>query len=302
MIPSPLREFAHPRPLLKICGLTRFEDVALAAELGAWAVGFVFAPSPRRVTVDVARRLVPAAREVARSGGEGGGARPGPLTVGVFGDASTGEIVEAVDAVGLDAVQLHGSRPDAAALRKAFGDRQPRPVIILVVPVPADVCPTGTNGVAAGAGDGTDVLLFDTRVGNRSGGTGATFPWHIAREVSGDLPYLVAGGLGPRNIKDALEASGAWGADVSSGVEQSLGVKDHALLRALFAAVGGGPARVVDSALAGDLALTVEFGAGVSAAMALAAAGSAAAATAAAPADAARSRDMDEQRREGTTS
>ena len=107
----------HPRPLVKVCGLTRPEDVILAVELGAWAVGFVFAPSPRQVTVEVARGLATAAREAARTSRSPGGLPRGPLTVGVFGDCSPEAIAEVVHAVGLDAVQLHGSRPDALALR-----------------------------------------------------------------------------------------------------------------------------------------------------------------------------------------
>ena len=237
-------------PLVKICGLTRPEDVALAVELGAWAVGFVFAPSPRRVTGDVARRLVLAARDTAARRGLGeepapgsDGRRPllhGPLTVGVFGDSSAEAIVDMVDAVGLDAVQLHGSRPDASVVRAALADRGLPALVIRAIPVAAaEVSVTGVREVVAAARAGADLILFDTRAEGRWGGTGRTFPWEIAREGAGDSPYLVAGGIGPHNLREALKASGAWGADVSSGVERSPGIKDEALLRALFAPLAG---------------------------------------------------------------
>jgi phosphoribosylanthranilate isomerase len=236
--------------LVKICGLTRSEDVALAVELGAWAVGFVFAPSPRRVTADAARRLVLVARQAAARRGLGDEPAPGgygrgplahgPLAVGVFGDSPAGAIVEMVDAVGLDAVQLHGSQPDAAAVRGALAGRGLPVLVIRAVPVSAaEAGVADLRKVVAAARDGADLILFDTTAEGRWGGTGRTFPWGLAREAAGDPPYLVAGGIGPHNVREALDASGAWGVDVSSGVEQSPGIKDEALLRALFALLTG---------------------------------------------------------------
>jgi phosphoribosylanthranilate isomerase len=226
--------------LVKICGLTRPEDVALAVELGAWAVGFVFAPSPRRVTGDVARRLVFVARETAARGP----LLHGPLMVGVFGDSPAETIVDMAAAVGLDAVQLHGSQPDAAAVRDALGDRGLPVLVIRAIPVSA-----GTASVAdlrkavAASWEGADLILFDTRAEGRWGGTGMTFSWGPVREAAGHSPYLVAGGIGPHNVREALDVSGAWGVDVSSGVERSPGIKDEALLRALFAPGAACPAK-----------------------------------------------------------
>jgi phosphoribosylanthranilate isomerase len=234
--------------LVKICGLTRPQDVALAVELGAWALGFVFAPSPRRVRRDVARRLVLAAREpLARTyARERDQCRPdlngpvlhGPLAVGVFGDSSVEAIADMVDAVGLDAVQLHGLRPEAPLVREALADRGLPTLVIRAIPVPADEADGAwLQQAVAAAREGADLIVFDTRMGDRWGGTGSTFPWELAREAAGDSPYLVAGGVGPHNVRSALQTSGAWGVDVSSGVERSAGVKDEALLRSLFAAV-----------------------------------------------------------------
>jgi phosphoribosylanthranilate isomerase len=228
---------AQPRPLVKVCGLTRPRDVALAAELGAWALGFVFAPSPRQVGVEVVRELGERAREMAPTGSSH---RRCPLVVGVFGDCSPQVIADIANAAGLDAVQLHGSRPDAAAVRRALGDREPRVLVIRAVPVAAVTASVASvREAVAVAWEGADLLLFDTQTGSRWGGTGTTFPWQIAREAVGASRYLVAGGIGPHNVGEALEASGAWGVDVSSGVEVSPGVKDERRLRALFAAVEG---------------------------------------------------------------
>ncbi len=237
---------------VKICGLTRPQDVALAVELGAWAVGFVFAPSPRRVTGDVARRLVLVARDAAARGPLAetharerdrresvlhGPVLHGPLAVGVFGDSSVEAIADMVDAVGLDAVQLHGARPAAPLVREALADLGLPTLVIRAIPVPADEADgQWLREAVVAAREGADLMVFDTRVGDRWGGTGSTFPWELAREAAGDSPYLVAGGIGPHNVRRALQTSGAWGVDVSSGVERSAGVKDGGLLRSLFAA------------------------------------------------------------------
>ena len=220
---------AAESPLVKVCGLTRTEDVVLAAELGAWALGFVFAPSPRRVTAEQVLPLVAAAREF-----------PGrrPLAVGVFGDATPEAIVAVVEAAELDAVQLHGSEPSARAVRTALGARARDVLIIQAIPVPAaGAVDANLRAAVATAREAADFLLFDTHSNRRFGGTGTPFPWALAHEVAGGEPFLVAGGIAPHNARQALEATGAWGVDVSSGVESSPGIKDGNLLRALFAAV-----------------------------------------------------------------
>jgi phosphoribosylanthranilate isomerase len=224
----PTTAVAHPRPLVKICGLTRREDVALAAGLGAWAVGFVFAPSPRQVTIEGARALIAVLRSGAASS----------LAVGVFGDTSADTIAFAVDAAGLDAVQLHGAAPDARAVRRLLSGTRPEVLIVQAVPVAAEgVDVARLRAAVARAEEAADLVLFDTRAGGRSGGTGVRFPWHLAREAAGASPYLVAGGIGPEHAREALERSGAWGVDASSGVERAPGIKDEARLRALFVCV-----------------------------------------------------------------
>jgi phosphoribosylanthranilate isomerase len=231
---------SHQAPSIKVCGLTRPADVTLAAELGAWAVGFVFAPSPRQVTVEQARPLVAAARAAHRGGAARGPASRSPLTVGVFVDATAEEVAATAYAAGLDAVQLHGPEPGARAVREALGHLARDILIIQAVAVPAaGTAAADLRAAVIAAEEGAGMLLFDTRSGDRFGGSGTPFPWAIAREAAAGAPFLVAGGIGPQNVREALETSGAAGVDVSSGVEVSPGVKDAGLLRALFMAAGG---------------------------------------------------------------
>ena len=231
---------------MKICGLTRADDVLLACELGAWAVGLIFAPSPRRLTPELARALVREVRAAgaARSSG-------GTLAVGVFGEASADEVARVVEEAGLDGVQLHGANgPGGGAVRTALGREGSRLLVIQALPVAPEAAGRGQGTVGvlresiARAREEADVILLDTHVGDRLGGSGVAFPWELARGSVDGGALLVAGGIGPGNVEAALRESGAWGVDVSSGVEISPGVKDGRLLRELFDTVraAGGPA------------------------------------------------------------
>lgn len=218
--------------MVKICGLTRPEDVILAGELGAWALGFVFAPSPRRLTPAAARGLIG-----SLAGADGGQAgAPLPLTVGVFAGSTPEDIAQVAEEVGLDAVQLHGrGGPDSDAVRAALAARGYPALIIQAVPVgPHADAREALAGAVARARGQADVVLLDTGTAEGFGGTGTPFWWRLAAEVGEGLPLLVAGGITPGNVRGALDESGAWGVDVSSGVETSPGVKDPLLLRELF--------------------------------------------------------------------
>lgn len=226
---------------IKVCGLTRADDVALACELGAWAVGFVFAPSPRRVEPAEVPRLL---RGVLNRKA---------LAVGVFVEENEAQIARIAYEAGLDAVQLHGGErgPRVAEVRQALAVpmdassdppaiRRVRtwpPFVIAAIPVSAgEKDATALSRMVAEAGD-ADMLLFDTRVAGCAGGSGVSFPWALAGQAAGNRPFFVAGGIGPANACAALLASGAWGVDVASGVESSPGEKDERSLRALFAAL-----------------------------------------------------------------
>jgi phosphoribosylanthranilate isomerase len=264
--------------VVKICGLTRGEDIVLARDLGAWALGFVFAPSPRRLAPATARGLID---QVARdawvvkdsTSGKGYAGMLAPLAVGVFGNVPAEQIARVVEQVGLDAVQLHGdSSPGARSVREALAGWEsplrlaggseragwpadgPGPsgsagasgpgsrgvLIIQAVPVAVEERdPAAVSRRVEQARVDADLILLDTRKSGRFGGTGAAFPWALARESAAALPLMVAGGLGPGNVRAALEESSAWGVDVSSGVEASPGIKDARLMERLFAQVAG---------------------------------------------------------------
>jgi phosphoribosylanthranilate isomerase len=227
--------------MVKICGLTRTQDVVLARELGAWALGFVFAASPRRLTPAEARGLIDALAGV--DGGQAGSLEPLvspgpplPLIVGVFAGSTPDEIARVAEEVGLDAVQLHGrGGPDADGVRAALAARGCAALIIQAVLVgPGAEAGEALIEVVAKARGQADMVLLDTGTAEGFGGTGTPFPWKLAAEVGEGPPLLIAGGITPGNVRSALDESGAWGVDVSSGVEASPGVKDPLLLRELF--------------------------------------------------------------------
>lgn len=260
------------RPLVKICGLTRLEDVRVARALGVWALGFVFAPSPRRVTPETARELVEKAglgraKETGLAGSGGSGSPSDyrddprlPLSVGVFVDLEVEEIAQVVRQVGLDGVQLHGSGGATGDEVKAALANEGRPTLIIrAVPVDSQANDSSEflEAVLRARGE-ADVVLLDTKVPGRPhggsskprslgaletarfGGTGEMFPWRLAREFGDNTPLLVAGGIDPSNARTALVESGAWGIDVSSGVESSPGVKDARLMEELVASMKEG--------------------------------------------------------------
>lgn len=199
---------------VKICGLTRPEDVSLACELGAAYVGFNFASvSQRRVTVADGRRLSDAAA-------------PGVARVGVFVGESYESIAQICDAARLDLVQLHRALlPDDML-------RVPRPVIAV-----ARVGPAGVPLPPAAMLAGCRALLLDAAVPGRSGGTGATFDWSALEGLHVPVPFFVAGGLDADNVGEAVARLHPPGVDVASGVESAPGIKDRDRMARFFEAV-----------------------------------------------------------------
>lgn len=214
-------------PLVKVCGITRAEDLELAIALGADLVGLNFhPPSPRYLERDRAAAL--AARARGRVG-----------VVGVFVDRPRAE-VEAIDAaVGLDLLQFHGGEgPDDLA---PFGARAVKVLRLAPGERPAAAALAATFAAHPAAWG----FLVDVRHESLHGGTGRSWSWDaVAGADAGGRPLLVAGGIRPDNAAAALAASGAAGLDVCSGVESAPGVKDRALLEGLFrAARAARPAR-----------------------------------------------------------
>lgn len=208
---------------VKICGNTSVEDALAAAEAGANAVGFVFAPSPRRITPAQAAAIVPHL--------------PAELEkIGVFVDAAFDEIAAAVETAGLTGVQLHfNAAPElAAGLRTRFG---PRLRIVRVVRFSADGAADPTHD----ADPHVDAILVDSFSATARGGTGQTFDWSAASKTLFQgamtrMRLIAAGGLTPENVAEAIAALQPWGVDVVSGVEASPGRKDPAKVRAFIAA------------------------------------------------------------------
>lgn len=204
---------------VKICGIRRPEDALLAAELGAWAIGFIFhAPSPRAIDPSEARRIVDQLRRNNRGADV--------LAAGVFVDRSIGEIREIAEIAGLDVVQLHGAElPSVASAVRA------REVWKAFRVGPA------FDSDAALRFPSVARILLDTYRRDRPGGTGEVFDWTIAREIARKRSLILAGGIRPENVTAAIEVVRPFAIDVSSGVESAPGVKDPELLRALFRAV-----------------------------------------------------------------
>lgn len=191
---------------VKICGITNEDDALFAVAMGADAVGFIFAPSPRQVAAqhvyDITRRLPP---EV--------------LTVGVFKDELPDRVIEIANKANVKAVQLHGGTKQQAieiggSIRwviKAFGADAPNLV-------EADQY-------------GTDLVHLDAP----SPGSGKVFDWRLAADVPDSVRLILAGGLDPDNVADAIEIVEPWGVDVASGVEAGPGRKDPTKVRRFIA-------------------------------------------------------------------
>jgi len=181
---------------VKICGITNEEDALLAVALGADALGFVFASgSPRQITPadarDVLKRLP-----------------PGTVTVGVFRDERPGRVVEIVNSVGLSGAQLHGREPSSEVR-----------YVRARVPFVIQGFRAGDAAVAGAADGKADIVLLDAP----EPGSGRVFDWSLAEGVPAGMRLLLAGGLTPDNVAEAIRKVRPWGVDVSSGVETEPG-------------------------------------------------------------------------------
>lgn len=203
----------------KICGNTSAEDALLAVELGADALGFVFAESKRRVTPAQVAAITPRL--------------PGHVErVGVVYSRDAAEIAAIVEEAGLTTVQLHGGvdLPLVDKLRNRVGDEIGIIQTLHWVVGTDSSERTGAELREIAAAKTIDRVLVDSRVGTAGGGTGVSFDWKAARSVlqqaGGGLKIIVAGGLRPENVAEAIQELEPWGVDVVSGVEASPGLKD----------------------------------------------------------------------------
>jgi phosphoribosylanthranilate isomerase len=199
---------------VKICGITGLEDAEAAVSAGAWAIGMIHAEdSPRRIEDAEAERIGAAMKRRCE-------------VAGVFVDAPLDEIVGRAEAESLTLVQLHGNEGPSFCAEAA---RRTGCRVIKAFPV------RSAADVTAARAYRTDFHLFDAYSPRGRGGTGERFDWEL---VSGrrheGIPALLAGGLTPDNVADAIEAAWPWGVDVASGVESEPGVKDHGRVRSFI--------------------------------------------------------------------
>ena len=218
--------------LVKICGVSDVKHARAAAALGADLVGMVFAPSRRQVTIGQAKRIAAGLRQgkacLAPSAGvaevEAALRQRRPLLVGVFADQDVDTINAICAECGLDLVQLSGAeRWEMCALIS-------RPVLKCMKVREGE----GAAQVMGQAEEG-GIVLLDPYVAGTYGGTGKTLDWNVAAEVAQATPTVLAGGLTPKNVAEAVRTVRPWAVDVSSGVETD-GVKDVEKIRAFIAA------------------------------------------------------------------
>lgn len=208
---------------IKICANTSVDDALQASDAGASAVGFVFAPSPRRVTaVQVAAITQYLPPELEK--------------IGVFVDARLDEVSDTVRSCGLTGVQLHSEagRDFPAQLHRRFG---PKLRILRVVHFSAQA---SAQADAVADDSYIDAILVDSRTTSAVGGTGITFDWAAASDslfhkVAAKKRMIAAGGLNPTNVAEAIATLRPWGVDVASGVEASPGRKDPVKVRNFIA-------------------------------------------------------------------
>jgi len=216
---------------IKICGTTSMEDAHMSLAAGADALGFIFAPSPRRIDIATASDIVESfATDIE--------------TVAVFVDEHPRRVGEIVAQIPFTGVQLHGSElpEDLKEFRRTLGGRQ-----IIKTLHAHELLQPGEEGkldqyLAAGAH--IDAILLDSGSDEERGGTGKPFAWEevapLAAKIREAMPLIIAGGLNVENVTKAIEVFDPWGVDVVSGVEFEPGKKNSSKVRNFVAAVRRG--------------------------------------------------------------
>lgn len=202
---------------VKICGITSAEQGRAIAQMGATALGFIcVARSPRYITAERIRAIVPHLPD-------------GVERVGVFVDANPDELVQWVEAAGLTAVQLHGD--ESPQLCQQLRERLPGIKLLKAFRVKDPGVLAQTSAYAKWV----DAFLLDAYHPTQPGGTGKTLDWETLKHFRPSVPWFLAGGLTPENVQEAIALTHPDGIDLSSGVEQSPGIKDLKKVEHLFA-------------------------------------------------------------------
>lgn len=205
----------------KFCGLRTRSDVRLAVELGAEAIGFVLSESPRRIDPGEARWLWES--EIDRI------TRAKPLVCGVVGPLAVEEVVALYHASGVDVMQVHGSE------ERAYWDA----LTAEGIPWLRAFRMRGRETLQSIRESTLPWVVLDAYKPGVPGGTGETFDWALAREARAWTEVILAGGLTPENVREAIAAADPWMVDVSGGIESAPGRKDPARMRAFAEAVRG---------------------------------------------------------------
>ena len=215
------------RTRAKICGITRIQDIKAVVDAGADAIGFVFfPPSPRSVNKAEAIALVQAVPTYVQ-------------VVGLFVNATADEIAEILKDVHLDILQFHGDESPEQCQQIANHVRRRWYKAIQVKPdaTSAEMIETIQQYQQVGA----SAMLLDAWHPELKGGTGHRFDWTQFPKL--DIPLILAGGLTPENVEDAIHTTGAYAVDVSGGVESSKGIKDQQLIERFMQGVQRGSAK-----------------------------------------------------------
>jgi phosphoribosylanthranilate isomerase len=212
---------------IKICGTTSLRDAQLSIAAGADALGFIFAPSPRRIEIATAAGIISDLSGQAEM-------------IGVFVNETPERIAEVAKQVRLTGVQLHGDEiPESLPeFRRALGERK------IIKTLHADALLNSAGDKLAeyvSARDWLDAILLDSGSAQQRGGTGAAYDWKQALPIAGEIrkntQLIIAGGLNPANVVRAIEFFDPWGVDVVSGVERRPGEKDETAIHEFIAAV-----------------------------------------------------------------
>jgi phosphoribosylanthranilate isomerase len=214
-MPDQARLPGRARVFIKVCGITRVSDAQVAVRAGANAVGFLFAPSPRRIPVSKARTI-------------GCRVHPAVSKIGVFVDSSERAVLEVVDAAGLDGVQLQGSEsPQFCAHLKS---ERPDLLVFKALRI------TTRDHLHLVEEYKVDAILVDSKDPSHPLRQATSIPWEWLRDIHA-ARYLVAGGLTPENVGPLVRRLSPWGVDVSRGVESEPGRKDASKVRSFIQAV-----------------------------------------------------------------
>jgi phosphoribosylanthranilate isomerase len=201
---------------VKVCGITNPEDGAFAVESGADAIGFVFAKSPRKLSVEQAREIAATLPDSI-------------LKVGVFVDEEPEEVLRIAHEVGLDFAQLHGDEsPETVTFLREGGVKVMKALRV-----------RDADSLAALDRYGADLIMLDAWSEKVRGGTGERFDWALAKSLKGRGNIVVSGGLGPENVREAISFFEPYGVDASSSLEETPGMKDGERVRRFVSAAKG---------------------------------------------------------------